>query len=111
MEETCTKFIVRSGSGYPYNNEAHILDDIHKPVLSLHNRIDAIEDNMQKFMDSSFFARQSTPISSSHVATATSGSESAGSFQTQAEDHDFPEFPLKRLTDVLHGCLHLILVM
>ena len=88
--------------------EAQLLDDIHKAVLSLHSRIDAVEDTMQQFIDSSFFVRQSTPISSSHGTTASSGSESAGSFQIQAEDYDFSELPFskvsKRPTDVLHGC-------
>ena len=54
--------------------EAQLLDDIHKAVLSLHSRTDAVEDIMRQFMDSSFLVRQSTPISSSHGATASSGS-------------------------------------
>jgi hypothetical protein len=74
--------------------EACILDDIYSAVLSLHSRIDTVEDTMRQFMDSSFFMRQSTLISISYGATASSESESAGSFQIQAEDHDLPEFSL-----------------
>ena len=64
-------------------NEAYVLSDIHKAVLSLHVRVDAVEATVCRCMDSLLW-RQSTPLLSG--ATGSSGSDSCHSFSYFSAD-------------------------
>ena len=43
-------------------DQYHVLVDIHKALLSIHSRIDAVKNSVQQLVHFSFRVRQSTPI-------------------------------------------------